>query len=78
METKRIMELAEKAGAFPLDTFADNTLGFRERALERFAKMIAAECASLCLQNYRTGGSYGVTNEDMRCAALIKEEFEIE
>jgi hypothetical protein len=78
MEIKRIFELAEKAGAFPLDTFADNTVGFRERALERFAKSIAAECANLCLQDYRTGGGYGVTNEDMRCAALIKEEFEIE
>lgn len=78
MDTKQIIELAEKAGAFPLDTFADNTFGFRERALERFARFIAAECADLCLQNYRTGGGYGITNEDMRCAALIKEAFEVE
>lgn len=42
----RLRELAELAGGFPLDGHGDNTLAFRERALERFARMVVAELVS--------------------------------
>lgn len=44
---KLIEKLANSAGGFPLniDT-GDNSYGFRERAIERFAELIVKECLS--------------------------------
>lgn len=41
---ERIRALAEKAGGFPLDSQGDESWGFRERALERFAELVMLEC----------------------------------
>ncbi len=41
---QQIIELAEKSGAFPIGSGADNSLGFRERALEEFVALIVQEC----------------------------------
>lgn len=85
MEIKRIIELAEKAGAFPLDTFADNSFGFRERALERFAKIIATECMLIC-EDRGHSAEFSCTpakalvakRTALGCAELIRGTFEIE
>jgi len=51
---ERIQKLAEQAGGFPLypyRTDGDYTMGFRERALERFAEMIVKECVDVVRAN---------------------------
>jgi hypothetical protein len=85
METKRIIELAEKAGAFPAGPGDDNSFGFRERALERFAKMIAAECVSICNEraesaefSYTPAKAVVARRTAEGCATIIKRKFEIE
>ena len=85
METKRIIELAEKAGAFPVGSGADNSFGFRERALERFAKMIATECMLICEErahsaefSYTPAKALVAKRTALGCAELIRGTFEIE
>ena len=85
METKRIIELAEKAGAFPVGSGADNSFGFRERALERFAKMIATECMLICEDrahsaefSYTPAKALVAKRTALGCVELIRGTFEIE
>ena len=90
MEFKRIIELAEKAGAFQCfpdrdPRISDNTLAFRERALERFAKMIATECMLICEDrahsaefSYTPAKALVAKRTALGCAELIKGTFEIE
>lgn len=85
MKIERIIELAEKAGAFPVGSGADNSFGFRERALERFARMIAAECASICEVNgesyqysFTASKAHLAESTSMHCSRLIKREFGVE
>ena len=85
MEIKRIIELAEKAGAFPVGSGADNSFGFRERALERFAKIIATECMLICEDrghsaefSYTPAKALVAKRTALGCAELIRGTFEIE
>ena len=85
MEIKRIIELAEKAGAFPVGSGADNSFGFRERALERFARFIAIECMLICEDrahsaefSYTPVKALVAKRTALGCAELIKGTFEIE
>jgi hypothetical protein len=77
MPMKNIFELAEKAGGFPLERSADNTFGFRERALRRFAGMIAKECiATIEGQSYNSGDE---RDRALRSAVNeIKEQFGVD
>ena len=82
---EKIQELAEKAGAFPVGSGADNSFGFRERALERFVKMIANECVSICNEraesaefSYTPAKALVARRTATGCATIIKNIFEIE
>lgn len=44
---------------------------------EKFAELIAAECADLCTNEYRTQDGWGITGADQRCSDLIKEHFKV-
>lgn len=48
MSDERIFTMAELSGGVPSDNVLDGGFYFRERALLRFAKMIALDCAGLC------------------------------
>lgn len=90
MDIKRIIEIAEKAGAFPLypdriNDEGDQSFGFRERALERFAKMIATECMLICEErgnsaefSYTPVKALVAKRTAEGCATIIKRKFEIE
>ena len=84
METKRIIEMAEKAGAFPVGSGADNSFGFRERALVRFVETIAQECIRLCKEHghsaqfsYTPARAKLVEKGAYGCSQLIARKFEI-
>jgi hypothetical protein len=47
-------------------------------AIEKFAELIAKECAELCMKDYWTRDGFGITSADARCADLIKQRFGIE
>lgn len=70
---QRIQELAERAGGFPLypeREEGDVSMGFRERALERFAELIVRECLDV-VELRRSRGTTEVCKEE--CKAVIAE-----
>jgi len=80
-----IKKLAEKSGGFPLGAEADETYGFRERALERFADSIVKECIYLCEQHgnsapysYTPAKAKLVEKAAYGCGQLIARKFGVE
>jgi len=90
MDTRRIIEIAERAGAFPIypgrkiDNEGDNTIAFRERALVRFFEMIVDDCAMIC-EEHGKSAEYSYTpakalvakKTAFGCAELMKRKFNI-
>lgn len=86
----KIKLLADAAGAFPLypergADEGDQTLGFRERALERFVELVAIECIRICEEHghsaefsYTPARALLVKKSALGCAELIERTFGIE
>lgn len=74
---KDLLENAVGYGPVSKDEFGTLRLVGNE-AFEEFVKLIAKECADLCMKEYRTMDGWGRTNGDVRCHDLICETFDVE
>jgi hypothetical protein len=79
---ERIKELAKKAGAetWSRPPFRAVTgVAFTDEALQKFAELIAKECADICLEMAaKCGGILGDGALAKDCAYWIKKDFGVE
>ena len=77
---KNIIEIVKRAKSYVHGisiTEAGLTLQ-DDGVIEEFVKLIAKECADLCMEEYRTMDGWGRTSADTRCHELICKTFDVE